>query len=132
MRKWISYGFIWLAAILLIGHSLVPHVHEHSTVLAIDAKNCHPDSSYGFLGKLFSVDIGGEGHLENFLQIKSSSISFSSSDYEFECSSFFYYCSFEITQQFESNFLNERVLGSTTKDLSHYLLSHSLRAPPFG
>ncbi len=74
MRKWTSYGFIWLSVILLIGHSLVPHVHVCSSETVISSNLCHAEQDFGILSKLYSVDLGGEGHLQNFLQIRPYSV----------------------------------------------------------
>lgn len=133
MRKWISYSFIWLAAILLIGHSLVPHVHQYSKVLTVDARNCHPEASYGFLGKLFSVDIGGEGHLEEYLQLKSGSIKFSKPAYKAECNTFSVFCPLAIEQAPKDSLLQNKPPERSKEALSYYFsLDHSLRAPPLG
>ena len=70
MRKWTSYGFIWLSAILLLGHSLVPHVHVYSSETTVSPNLCHSEQEFDILSKLYSVDLGGEGHLQNFLQIR--------------------------------------------------------------
>ncbi|MEM1137049.1 MAG: hypothetical protein AAGI07_14525, partial [Bacteroidota bacterium] len=70
MRKWVSYSFILLASVILIAHSLVPHVHNKHSELSIQTSSQHQACQLGFLSKFFSLDLGGEEHLENYLSIK--------------------------------------------------------------
>ena len=68
MRKWVSYSFIILATVILIGHSLVPHVHHNFDELTIISKTQRVKSPIGFLGRFFALDTGEE-HLEHYQPI---------------------------------------------------------------
>ncbi|UZR93068.1 hypothetical protein [Chondrinema litorale] len=79
MRKWISYSFIILATVILIGHSLVPHIHRSFDELTVISKTRKIESSVGFLGRFFALDTG-ERHLENYQQIIPVDVQIASED----------------------------------------------------
>lgn len=73
MRKLLVIASLWTAGLILLAHSVVPHLHHSAMPSHNVCETEQSESILDFLSKVFHTDLGTE-HLEHF-QVQKTTVS---------------------------------------------------------